>query len=120
MPRSDRLETVRDCFRAFATADRALIERVLADELVFSAPPDVGIDRARYFERCWPNAGNVTAFDLVRLAETPDGEVVATYDATRADGTRFRNTEVFGFGGDGRIARIEVYFGWDLDGLGST
>jgi ketosteroid isomerase-like protein len=114
-PSDDRLETVRACFRAFATADRDLIERVLADALTFSAPPDVGIDRARYFERCWPGAGQVTDFDFVRLAETPDGEVVATYHATRADGTRFRNTELFGFADDGRIASIEVYFGWDLD-----
>jgi hypothetical protein len=40
--------------------------------------------------------------------------VFVTYEAERADGTRFRNTEVFGFDGD-RISRIEVYFGWDLD-----
>jgi hypothetical protein len=37
-----------------------------------------------------------------------------TYEATRRDGTRFRNTEIFGFDGD-RIATIEVYFGWDLE-----
>ena len=116
-PSAERLQLVRDCFRAFATADRDLIERVLADDLVFSAPPDVGIDRARYFERCWPNAGHVVDFDLVRLVEAAD-EVVATYEATRADGTRFRNTEVFGFTGD-RIGRIEVYFGWDLERSGT-
>jgi ketosteroid isomerase-like protein len=112
LPRSDRLETVRDCFRAFATADRDLIERVLADDLVFSAPPDVGIDRATYFERCWPGAGGTERFDFVRLAEIGD-EVLVTYEATRKDGTRFRNTEIFGFDGE-RIATIEVYFGWDL------
>jgi ketosteroid isomerase-like protein len=107
-----RTQTVRDCFAAFAAADRAAIERLLADELTFSAPPDVGIDRARYFERCWPGAGQVQRFDLVRLAEA-GGEVIATYEATRADGTRFRNTEIFGFDGD-RIATIEVYWGWEL------
>jgi hypothetical protein len=48
----------------------------------------------------------------VRLAEIGD-EVLMTYEATRADGTRFRNSEIFGFDGD-RIARIEVYFGWEL------
>ena len=113
MPPSDHQQLVRDCFRAFATKDRDLIERVLADDLVFSAPPDVGIDRARYFERCWPGAGRVTHFELVRLADVGD-EVLATYEATRAGGTRFRNTEIFGFTGDA-ISRIEVYFGWDLE-----
>jgi ketosteroid isomerase-like protein len=108
----DRLQLVRDCFRAYETGDRDLIERVLADDVVFSAPPDVGIDRATYFERCWPGAEHLEAFAFERLVEA-DGEVVATYEATRTDGTRFRNTEIFGFG-DGRINRVEVYFGWNL------
>jgi ketosteroid isomerase-like protein len=112
-----RLQLVRDCFRAFAEADRELIERVLADDLAFSSPPDPALDRAGYFARCWPGAGSVTGFDLVRLAEAGD-DVVATYEATRADGSRFRNTEVFGFDGD-RIGRIEVYFGWELGGSGT-
>ncbi len=110
---SDRLQLVRDCYRAFATADRDLIESVLAPELVFSAPPDPRLDRAGYFERCWPGAAGIEAFEFVRLAEVGD-EVLVTYHATRADGTRLRNTELFGFVGD-RIGRIEVYFGWDLD-----
>jgi ketosteroid isomerase-like protein len=109
----DRIEIVRDCFRAYATSDRSLVERHLADDFVFSAPPDVGIDRDTYFERCWPNAQNLDGYDFVRLFEH-DGEVVVTYEATRADGTRFRNTEVHGFEGD-KVSRVEVYFGWDLD-----
>lgn len=113
MTGTDPLQLVRDSYRAFSTADRALIESLLADELVFSAPPDPHLDRAGYFERCWPGAGGVRHFELVRLVEAGD-DVLATYEATRSDGTRFRNTEVFGFSG-GRIARIEVYFGWDLD-----
>lgn len=40
--------------------------------------------------------------------------MLLTYEATRADGTRFRNTEVLTFAGE-RIVRAEVYFGWDLD-----
>jgi ketosteroid isomerase-like protein len=112
MASPDRLQLVRDSYRAYETADRALIEELLADDLVFSSPADVGIDRERYFERCWPNAGNIEAFEFERLEEVGD-EVLVTYEATRADGSRFRNTEVFGFEGD-RIARVEVYFGWDL------
>ena len=109
---TDRLQLVRDSYTAYETGDRDLIERVIADDFVFSAPPDVGIDRATYFERCWPNAGHVATFEYVRLRET-GGEVLVTYEATRADGTRYRNTEIFGFAGD-RIASVEVYFGWDL------
>lgn len=113
MSDSARLQLVRSCFRAFETADRDAIERVLAPDLVFSAPPDVGIDRRTYFERCWPNAGQIRAFEFVRLAEVGD-EVLATYEATRTDGSRFRNSEIFGFSDD-RIRTIEVYFGWNLE-----
>jgi hypothetical protein len=36
-----------------------------------------------------------------------------TYESTRADCTRFRNTEVLTFAGE-QIRRVEVYFGWEL------
>ena len=110
---ADRLAAVRACFAAFVSGDREVVERCFADDLEFFSPADPGIDRDGYFARCWPGAGSIAAFDFVRLVEIPDGEVLATYEATRADGSRFRNTEIFGFAGD-RIARIEVYFGWEL------
>jgi ketosteroid isomerase-like protein len=109
---TDRLELVRDSYRAYESGDRTLIERILSDDFVFYSPPDPGIDRATYFERCWPNAETITGFEYVRLTEVGD-EVLVTYEATKTDGKRFRNTEIFGFDGD-RIARVEVYFGWNL------
>lgn len=112
MADADRLTLVRTAYAAFAAGDREAMGALLAEELTFSSPADVGIDRTTWFERCWPGSGSIDAFDLVRLLEAGE-EVVATYEATRADGSRFRNTEVFGFAGD-RIATIEVYFGWNL------
>ena len=111
MPR-DRVAIVRACYGAYESGDRDVLERHLADELVFFSPADPGIDRTAYFERCWPNAERIDAFALVRLVEAGD-EVVVTYEATRVDGSRFRNTEVFTFAGEA-ITRVEVYFGWDL------
>ncbi len=89
-----------------------MIERHLSDELVFFSPADPGIDRERYFERCWPNADLIEAFEFKRLIESGD-EVVVTYESTKTDGARFRNTEILSFTGE-KIARIEVYFGWNL------
>ncbi len=106
------VELVGSAFRAYETGDRDLIESVMGDGLAFSSPPDPSLDRVEYFERCWPGAGHLDRFEFVRLAEVGD-EVVVTYEATRTDGTRFRNTEIFGFT-DGLISRVEVYFGWDL------
>jgi hypothetical protein len=41
-------------------------------------------------------------------------EVIVTYESTKTDGNRFRNTEVHSFAGD-KICRTEVYFGWNLE-----
>ena len=113
MTASGRLKAVREVYGAYESGDRDVVERHLADDFTFSAPPDVGIDRATYFERCWPNSETTQAFDFKRLFEA-NGEVVVTYEATRTDGRRFRNTEIFGFEGN-KISRVEVYFGWDVD-----
>ncbi len=109
----DRLEVARECYRAYESGDRSLVEKHLADDYTFFSPADVGIDRATYFERCWPNAEMIASFEFKRLAKVGD-EVLVTYETTRTDGTRFRNTEILTFEGD-KVSRTEVYFGWDLE-----
>jgi SnoaL-like domain len=108
----DRSELARGLYEAFAAGDRDAVERRLAADLTFSSPVDVGLDRAGYFERCWPGAGRGGTFEFVRLIESGD-EVIVTYEATHADGRRGRNTEVLTFDGD-LVCGVEVYFGWDL------
>ena len=109
----DRLQLARDAYGAYESGDRSVIDGLLTEDFTFYSPADVGIDRTRYFERCWPNAELIESFDLKRLIESGD-EVVVTYESTKTDGRRFRNTEVLTFVGD-KISRAEVYFGWDLD-----
>jgi len=113
VPADNRLELARASYGAFASADRGAVDALLTDDYTFSSPADVGLDRAGFFERCWPNAGSVKAFDFKRLVEHGD-EVFVTYEATRTDGTRFRNTEVLTFRGD-MLCATEVYFGWELE-----
>ena len=112
MPAHDRLQIARDSYGAYVSGDRDVIERLLSDDFTFYSPPDPGIDRARYFERCWPNAEVIEDIEFKRLIEAGD-EVVVTYESTKTDGHRFRNTEVLTFAGD-KICKAEVYFGWDL------
>ena len=109
---SDRIDTARELYAAFAAGDRDVVDRILADDFTFSSPVDVGLDRAGYFERCWPGAGQEQQFEFVRLVETGD-EVIVTYEMTRQDGARGRNTEVLTFDGD-QVTGAEVYFGWTL------
>jgi ketosteroid isomerase-like protein len=110
--RPDRLQLARDVYRAYESGDRDVVGRILSEDFTFFSPPDPGIDRATYFERCWPNAGTIASFELVRLIESGD-EVIVTYEGTKSDGKRFRNTEILTFDGD-RMSRAEVYFGWNL------
>jgi ketosteroid isomerase-like protein len=109
----DRSQLVRDLYGAYESGDRSVVDELLTDDFTFYSPADVGIDRARYFERCWPNAELIDTFEFKRLIESGD-EVVVTYESTRTDGRRFRNTEVLTFRGD-KLGRAEVYFGWDLE-----
>jgi ketosteroid isomerase-like protein len=112
MPASSRSQMAREIYGAYASGDRDVVEQALSDDFVFYSPPDPGIDRATYFERCWPNSELIESFEFVRIVEAGD-EVVVTYESTKTDGSRFRNTEVLTFGGD-KLTKAEVYFGWNV------
>src|SRR3954453_233899 len=109
---SRRLEIARASYGAYESGDRTMLEEILSDDFTFFAPPDPGIDRVRYFERCWPNAELIESFEFKRLVEVGDEDVV-TYESTKTDGNRFRNTEILTFDGV-KICKAEVYFGGDL------
>ena len=113
MSGKDRIQVARDCYGAYESGDRRVVEECLSPDFRFYSPADAGIDRERYFERCWPNAELIKGFEFKRLVPNGD-EVIVTYEATRTDGTRFRNTEALTFDGD-KVCKAEVYFGWDLD-----
>ena len=112
MTKLDTIDLAKACYAAYERGDRAAMEDLAADELRFWSPVDDGIDRAAYFERCWPNHEQLAAFLFVRLVADGDA-VVVTYEAERTDGRRFRNTEVLTFAGD-KLTTVEVYFGWNL------
>jgi len=113
MATNDRLERARDVYLAFSSGDRDAAERYLSDDFSFSSPLDVGLDRAGYFERCWPGAGLGQEFEFVRLVESGD-EVIVTYEVRHPDGHKGRNTEVLTFRGD-QVCATEVYFGWNVE-----
>ena len=100
-------------YQAFAAADRTVVEGLLSEDFAFSSPADPALDRAGYFERCWPHAGQGQSFEFLRLLAVAD-EVIVTYELELPDGRRGTNTEVLTFRGD-KIRRAEVYFGWNLD-----
>jgi ketosteroid isomerase-like protein len=103
----------RELYLAFAAGDRDAVEGLLSEDFEFSSPVDPALDRAGFFERCWPGAGQGQEFEFARMVVSGD-EVIVTYELTHRDGRRGRNTEVLTFRGE-RISRAEVYFGWNLE-----
>ncbi|MDB5947201.1 MAG: ketosteroid isomerase-like protein [Ramlibacter sp.] len=100
---------VRAYFGAYESENRDVAEQLLAEDFTFTSPNDDAIDRATYFERCWPQ--NEPARDQTIEKIVVDGDkAFVTYSCATGNGKSFRNTEFFTFSGD-RIASVDVYFG---------
>ncbi len=112
MSDTHRIRLARECYEAYVRDDRSVLETLLDDDFVFYSPDDDGIDRATYFERCWPNHETVTGVDFNRMIEA-ENEVIVTCELTRTDGRRSRNTEILTFEHD-MVVKQEVYFGWEV------
>ena len=108
----DPVAIARAAYDAYVTKDRTAIEELIAEGFHFTSPLDNRIDRATYFERCWPNSETIFGFDYVHLVR--DGQrVFMTYEGQGRTGNRFRNTEILTIR-DGKIVDAEVYFGWSI------
>jgi len=94
---------------AYETENRALAEELLADDFVFTGPHDHAIDKATYFERCWPN-NDAKHRQHVEALVVEGQRAFVTYSCESGNGDSYRNTEYLTFDGD-RIATVEVYFG---------
>jgi ketosteroid isomerase-like protein len=109
---NDPIGVARASYDAYVNKDRAAIEALIAPEFHFTSPLDNRIDRATYFERCWPNSKSIAGFKYVHLVPSGD-KVFVTYEGRGSDGSGFRNTEILTVR-DGQIVNAEVYFGWSL------
>jgi hypothetical protein len=106
------VDVVRACMQAYVDKDRAAIEDSIAADYHFTSPLDNRLDRATYFERCWPNSRAMRSFKLVHEAEQGERAFVV-YEASTSTGKTFRNCEMHTVRG-GKLVETEVYFGWDL------
>jgi ketosteroid isomerase-like protein len=112
MPSRAPEDIARASYEAFAAKDRAALEALIAEDFHFTSPLDNRIDRATFFERCWPNSEHIASFDFIHLVSAGD-RVFVTYEGRNFDGHRFRNTEIVTVS-NGRIIEVEVYFGWSI------
>jgi hypothetical protein len=109
MPDRSRADLVRACFAAYQAKDRTTMERLLAGAFRFTSPYDDRIDKATYFERCWPMPASINTFIVERIFVEADAAFV-TYQFLTDGGKQVRNTEYFTFAGD-EVTSIDVYFG---------
>ena len=107
---NDAIAIARAAYEAYVKKDRAAIEKLIAEDFHFTSPLDNRIDRATYFNVCWPNAANIKRFDFINLVQD-DHRVFVTYEGHGADRNVFRNTEILTVR-DGQLVEVEVYFGW--------
>jgi len=110
MPQSNP-DIIRALFAAYRANDRKAVEDSFTGDFTFTSPYDDEIDKAAYFERCWPaSVSGWLKEQVIERVFVQDDEAFVTYQCITTDGKRFRNTEFFRFEGD-RIKRIDVYFG---------
>jgi ketosteroid isomerase-like protein len=106
---SGRTDLIRGYFAAFQSGDRKIIEDVLSEDFTFTSPYDDAIDRAAYFERCWPNHAMFRQMAVEKISE--DGnDAFVLYRCEMLDGRTFRNIELHRFRG-GKLTSVEVFFG---------
>ena len=102
-------ELVRAYFGCYEIQDRVRIEPLVASGFRFSSPDDDHIDRATYFEKCWPINEHTERIDIDALFVTGD-EALVRYVLHTKTGKRFRNVEVVRVA-NGQVVEVEVYFG---------
>ena len=96
-------------FSAYERKDRLALEALLHDNFTFSSPHDPHLDRHSYFERCWPNSMNTSAFEIQVLAES-EGDAFVLYECKPMVGAAFSNTEYFRIIED-KVTTVRVFYG---------
>ena len=63
---------IKAYFGAYESNNKKVIDELLSDDFRFSSPDDPDIDKATYFEKCWPFSAKVKFFKLEKLIEGDD------------------------------------------------
>jgi ketosteroid isomerase-like protein len=106
-------DVVRAAFRHYRTQDREAAFALYADDFTFTSPQDDHIDRARYFERCFPTADRFTEQRLLHVTPVEENLVFVYYEYELTTGDRYRNMEAITVR-DGLIRDVQVFFGGKL------
>jgi hypothetical protein len=103
-------EVVRACMESYIAQDRERAERLIADDYRFTSPQDDHIDKAAFFERCFPTAERLRDQKILSVVPAGGDDVFILYEYELKTGERHRNVEVATVRG-GRIHETQVFFG---------
>ena len=103
-------DVVRASFEAYLAQDRSAMERLLAEDFVFTSPQDDHIGKAAFLDRCFPTADRLSSQVTLRLTDAGDDGVFILYEYELKTGERYRNAE-FSTVRDGKLAETQVFFG---------
>lgn len=106
----DLVGIVEAAFRYYLAQDRDAAVALYADEFRFTSPQDDHIDKAAFFERCFPTAGRVKEQRLLQVTPADDELVFVYYEYELMTGDRHRNVEAITVR-DGLIRDVQVFFG---------
>ncbi len=101
-------DVIRKYFAAFLAQDRKTLEEGLSDDFTFTSPRDDHINKATFFERCFPGSMHFHTHQIEKLF-VQGNEAFVRYQAELKDGITFRNTEYIRIEGN-KIREVEVYF----------
>lgn len=109
MPR-DNVQVVEAAFRAYLSQDRDAAYGLYADDFTFTSPQDDHIDKAAFFDRCFPTADRVREQRLLHVTPADEQLVFVYYEYVLRTGPTHRNVEVIDVR-DGLIRQTQVFFG---------
>jgi ketosteroid isomerase-like protein len=104
------VDTVRATFDAYLEQDRDAMDRLFSEGFVFTSPQDDHIDRATFFERCFPTADRLTTQEILYVVPAGDDDVFAMYEYELKSGERYRNVELLTVR-DSQVVETQVFFG---------
>ena len=106
-------DVVLAAFDAYRTQDRAIAERLLAEDFRFTSPQDNRIDKRAFLERCFPTADRFTSQEIVRLVPVDEDSVFLLYEYELTTGGRYRNVEHSAVR-NAQLHETQVFFGGQL------
>jgi ketosteroid isomerase-like protein len=104
------VDIVRASFDAYLAQDRDTADRLIAEDFVFTSPQDDHIDKAAFFERCFPTADRFVSQEILELVGAGPDSVFILYEYELKTGDRHRNTEFIRVR-DGQLVETQVFFG---------